>query len=219
MTLRLLLTVTALSFIPSALIGYFSYRKFSTEKFNRGLFAKLLICGALAVIPGVIVIAFSTGAVGNGIFSRYLIKPFMAVALIEEILKLTVISLVLYRSRYFNTIEEGILYSIAVALGFAFGENIIYLTGSSAAWELILSRSLTAVPLHAICGAYMGFFTGLAKREEKKQTGKALFSAVLIHGIYNILINRAFPYYLLSLILLGSAVYFLKQLYSRKVQY
>ncbi|MBI9097240.1 MAG: PrsW family intramembrane metalloprotease [Spirochaetaceae bacterium] len=203
-------TIVFLSLIPSALISIIAFRKEPGENLNKALYVKLLIWGAISVLPGIILVSIGTGLVGRGILSDFILRPFLSTALIEESIKLTVIILILYRDENFRTINDGIRYSIAVAVGFAFAENIIYLTGSSNPVPMIISRSLTAVPLHAICGAFMGYFAGKGKIEEKRFYSKTLATTVIIHGFYNILINLHYPYYLLSIILLLVALFFLR---------
>ena len=213
---RLALTVILLSFIPTAAICIYMLRKYRAEVLSRKLFIRLMILGALAVIPGIILVSLVSGFFSVDKLSTYLIKPFIAVALIEEMIKLLILSLVLYRNTHFRTIKNGIQYSIAIAVGFAFAENIIYMTGSQSSFPLLLLRSLTALPLHVICGAYTGYFAGRGKTMEKRFFGKALLTAVTIHGLYNLLVNLYFPYYLLSVILLIISVFILKHQYSKK---
>lgn len=176
---------------------------------------KLMVFGALSVFPGLIIVSFTTSLIGTGLLDTYLIKPFLAVALVEELIKLTILILVLYRNDHFSTINEGIIYSVAIAVGFAFAENIIYLTGSGDHIMLIITRSLTAVPLHAVCGAFMGYIAGHGKVNEKKYMGKALLAALVIHGLYNLSVSFLFPYYLLSIILMILSLLILKHLYSK----
>lgn len=212
----LLFRVTTLSLIPSAAISVYIIRKYRVEGLNITLFSKLMIMGSLSVIPAMILVSLTSTLFSENLLSAYVLKPFFAVALIEELIKLLIIKQILYRNSSFETIKNGIQYSIAIAIGFAFAENIIYLITSGYSLSLIVTRSLTALPLHTVCGAFMGYFAGLGKTEEKRFYAKSLFSTVLLHGLYNVLVNLYFPYYLLSIILMFSSLLFLKQLYSKK---
>jgi len=212
---RLPAIVILFSLLPSAVISIYIIHKYRSEGLSISLYVKLLILGAVAVIPGIILVSLASTFLSEDNFSMYFLKPFFAVALIEELIKLIIISLVLFRNSHFRTIKNGIQYSIAISAGFAFSENIIYLTGSGGSFPLIMTRSLTALPLHVICGTYMGFFAGLGKTMEKRYFGKALITAVSIHGLYNILVNLYFPYYLLSIILLILSLLILKQQYTK----
>ncbi|MDA3812323.1 MAG: PrsW family intramembrane metalloprotease [Spirochaetaceae bacterium] len=210
------LTVIILSFTPTALISLYvmSGKK---EKPKRALYFKLLIAGVFSVLPGVMIVTLATSYIGTSPISINIFRPFIAVALVEELIKLIVLRLMIYRNIHFRTIKDGMIFGVAIAVGFAFAENIIYMTGSTEHILLILSRSLTAVPLHAICGAFMGFYMGLGKVNENRYFGKALLASLTIHGLYNILINLNFPYYLLSIILLIFSLIILKQLYSKSM--
>ena len=208
-------TVIILSIIPSALISIYVISVNEKDKERIFLYIKMMLLGALSVLPGVILVTLTTTFLSSGLLSTLFIRPFIAVALVEELIKLSLIALILYRNKRFRTTKDGIYYSIAIAVGFALAENIIYLTGSTGYLKLIVSRSLTAVPIHAICGAYMGYFTGLGKELEKGYFAPALLTALLIHGLYNVLITLNFPYYLFSIILIIISLVILKLLYNK----
>jgi RsiW-degrading membrane proteinase PrsW (M82 family) len=212
---QLPVTIITLSFIPSALISIIIIGSSRNEKLSVPLYMKMMIMGILAVVPGGVLVSQATALTGSGFINSYVVSPFFAVALIEETLKLMIIMVALYRNKKFNTLKSAISYSVAIAVGFAFAENILYLTGSTRQMGLILSRSISAVPLHAICGAFMGYYIGWGKIHEKKNAARALVVAVAIHGLFNILINLIFPYYLLSIILLIVSLIILKQHYSK----
>jgi protease PrsW len=214
---KLPIFIITLSLLPSAAISFYMIQKYKSEGLSTTLYVQLMIWGALAVIPGVVLVSLASGLYTQDFISIYLFKPFIAVALIEEMIKLLIIKLVLYRNSHFRNVKNGIQYSIAISVGFAFAENILYLTSSGESFPLIVTRSLTALPLHTICGSFMGYYAGLGKTGEIRYFGKALFSAVIIHGLYNILVNLYFPYYLLSIILMILSLIFLKQQYSKKI--
>lgn len=215
MTWQIPVSVIFFSFLPSLLFFFYILIKYRSEDLDRIFFIKLMVWGSASVVPGVFIVSMTTSLVGNDFIGSYLIKPFIAVALVEESLKLIIFAMVVYRNRRFKTIKQGIIYGIAIGLGFAFAENILYLTGSSAAFPVIMARSLTSVPLHTLCGAFMGFYAGIGKTGEKQYLSKALLISLAIHGIYNILVNLHFPYYLLSIIFIILALLFLKQQYSK----
>ena len=56
---------------------------------------------------------------------------------------------------------DGVVYGVAVALGFATLENLLFVArlGLGVAWM----RALFAVPAHALFGATMGYYAGRAK--------------------------------------------------------
>lgn len=81
-------------------------------------------------------------------------------ALIEELIRLIVIYLYLRRSGPTFTIVEGVFDGILVGLGFAIVENFHYSLNYDG--FIILLRSLTSVPLHALLSGIMAFFISYA---------------------------------------------------------
>ena len=159
--------VILLSLLPTAVITLYIILKFRKKNLDQILFFKMVVFGALSVIPTAFAVSLTTKYTGDGLFSIYFIKPFLSVALVEESIKLLILIFLLYRNNSFKTIKDGIIYTIAIAIGFAFFENIIYMTGAGNRISLFLSRSITTVPLHALCGAYIGYYAGLSKENEK----------------------------------------------------
>ena len=88
---------------------------------------------------------------------------------------------------------DALVYGVAASLGFAAFENFEYVTGSlqdsvelasSVAWL----RAFTAVPLHAMCGAIMGYFLIKAIfiiKNKNINLFLSLFAPVIIHGLYD----------------------------------
>ncbi|MBO4352139.1 MAG: PrsW family intramembrane metalloprotease, partial [Eggerthellaceae bacterium] len=91
----------------------------------------------------------------------------------------------------FNYVFDGIVYAVAVALGFAALENVLYVFDGGI--EVAISRAIFAVPGHAADGVVMGCFYGLARKYEMEgYKGKAfshrvmaLLFPILEHGIYD----------------------------------
>jgi RsiW-degrading membrane proteinase PrsW (M82 family) len=79
----------------------------------------------------------------------------------EELAKWTVVVAAVYAWREFNEPMDGLLYGVAIALGFATLENLLFLAsrGLAVGWQ----RALFAVPAHALFGGTMGFYVGRAK--------------------------------------------------------
>ena len=90
-----------------------------------------------------------------------LLDAFVVTALVEEFSRWFVLAVAVYHWRAFDEPMDGIVYGVAVALGFASLENYLYLSsrGLSLAWQ----RALFAVPAHALFGGGMGYFFGRAK--------------------------------------------------------
>jgi len=81
---------------------------------------------------------------------------------------------------------------VAVGLGFAGVENVLYLSrlGLSVAWL----RAVFAVPAHALMGAVMGFYLGRAKFERGSKSWRhfaySLAVPAVFHGTYDFALAR-----------------------------
>lgn len=123
--------------------------------------------------------------------SELFIYAFFVVAFTEELMKFLVLRFYNYPHKEFDEPYDGIMYAVAVSLGFAAIENVLYVfssTGSEV--EVGLLRMFTAVPAHAVFGVIMGYFVGRAKfvtDPKKKLTdiSLGLGGAVLFHGLYD----------------------------------
>lgn len=116
-----------------------------------------------------------------------LLKFSLFVGFNEEIWKSLAALFILKRLSHFNEPADALIYSMTIALGFATFENIEYtLMGGL---DLLVLRSVTAVPLHVGLAAIWGI--GIAKGKYIK--GGRYFSvmapyvaaAALLHALYN----------------------------------
>ena len=121
-------------------------------------------------------------------------------AIPEEGLKFCALLVVVRRFVYPGDIADMILASLGVALGFAVMENAGYVIRASAVsmtggGVVALVRSVSAVPLHVICGLVMGALTAAAMRDvplggqaSSGRLAPALLLPVLIHAAYDFLL-------------------------------
>jgi protease PrsW len=168
---------------------------FMLDKYEREP-VKLLILsfvfGILIAVPVVFAemgmkAAFGLEDEGMGILKTGLLA-FIVVALSEEGFKFLILRLYAYPKKDFNEPYDGIMYAVAISMGFAAIENVLYVAGGGLTVGLL--RMFTAVPAHGAFAHMMGFFVGKAKFMETKgkrvtymMTG--LFLAVLTHGAYD----------------------------------
>jgi RsiW-degrading membrane proteinase PrsW (M82 family) len=118
-----------------------------------------------------------------------LLDAFVVTALVEEFSRWFVLGVAVYHWKVFDEPMDGIVYGVAVAVGFASLENYLYLSnrGLSLAWQ----RALFAVPAHALFGGGMGYFLGRAKFGKATSLGAvlpwvwALLLPTLAHGAYD----------------------------------
>lgn len=81
---------------------------------------------------------------------------------------------------------DGLVYGVAASLGFAAIENWTYVY--EAGLETALWRAVSAVPFHAMAGAIMGYYFGLAHFISSKRRlyyARALLVPILLHGAYD----------------------------------
>ena len=112
-------------------------------------------------------------------------EAFLGIAFVEEGVKLAAMLLILRRRREFDEVLDGAVYAIAVSMGFALVENIMYVFGSEAPMTVAMIRGFTAVPLHALAAGFMGLAIAREKIESKGSIAGAFLVAVIIHGAYD----------------------------------
>jgi protease PrsW len=121
-----------------------------------------------------------------------LFDAFVLAGAIEELAKWTMLAAAIYSWREFNEPMDGLLYGVAIALGFATLENFLFLgsRGLGVAWQ----RAIFAVPAHALFGGCMGFYVGRAKFAPSGVTRRRRFLVALalslwvpvgFHGAYD----------------------------------
>ena len=184
-----------LALLPGILIIIFIFRKDKVEHEPWSLIIKLLIFGAISCIPAIFLetwigsampAGFTEGSIGYAIFTAFIVA-----ALCEEVCKYVLLRLGSWRNKNFDYRFDGIVYGVAVAVGFALLENVMYVMDGG--MYVALMRGVLAVPLHAFCGVFMGVFYGAAKRcsiegdrsGAAKATFLSLFVPFMIHGIYD----------------------------------
>lgn len=120
-------------------------------------------------------------------------------AIIEEVLKLLATITIIYKNKNINNPIDYPMYFIAVSLGFAAFENILYLLNPINSDGAIIGmitgnlRFLGATLLHAISGAIMGSALGLAffiEKHKKKYLLIGLMLAIILHSVFNFFIMK-----------------------------
>ena len=182
-----------LALAPAIILLYYVYKKDTVEHEPVGLVLRMFILGAVGIIPA-IVLEIAAGSAIDAAFpdgvQKIVFENFIGVALIEEAVKFFILSRVAKRPE-FNYVFDGIVYGVAVALGFAALENILYVV--SGGFETAVSRAIFAVPGHCADGVIMGCFFGLAYKYrnmgQKSNHISFLFLALFVpfieHGLYD----------------------------------
>ncbi len=144
---------------------------------------------------------------------------FFSSAGIEEVTKYIFLVLLIWRNGNFNEPLDGIVYGVFVSLGFAWIENIIYVTHPvMGGYSTAFSRAFLSVPGHALFGVQMGYYLGLAKFfGEKKHLWFAFFVPYLVHALYNYFLLEKYsffwiPFWILEVWLWWSGLKHIKEL-------
>ncbi|MFN7118147.1 MAG: PrsW family intramembrane metalloprotease [Saprospiraceae bacterium] len=210
-----------LAALPGLLICWYIYR---TDKYEHESQWQVLLAftlGAAATYP---IIQLEEWISTHYVRSSYqignlLLFSFLAVALLEEIIKFTVLLLFFYPRRFFNEPLDGIVYSVIVAMGFATAENMLYAMEYGLGTTIL--RAFTAVPAHAVFAVLIGYYVGKAKFKKAVQNRlliKGLIFAVLAHGLYDVLIFQRIYEGLLILVIafIWVAIYFERELIKKQ---
>ncbi len=196
-------TLLALAIAPGAFIVYKIYRQDKIEKEPVPLIRKLLIAGAVSVIP-VLILEIIAGVILDGCNDMFVLSDkvyvfwdaFICTALIEEGVKYFVLKKFTWKNEEFNYTFDAIVYAVSVGMGFAIIENIEYVLANGMGNAIL--RALTSVPGHAVFAVYMGYYYGCARlcetvcdrRGVKGFLKKSLWIPVVIHGFYDYCLMR-----------------------------
>jgi RsiW-degrading membrane proteinase PrsW (M82 family) len=124
---------------------------------------------------------------------------FLSSSLLEEFFKWFILFFIIYPYVDFNEPFDGIVYGVAVSLGFATIENIFYLIANGVGNAMV--RALLPVSSHALFGVIMGFYIGKAKFTEGNKVKWVILSLLLpfiLHGFYDyILLSQEYCIYII----------------------
>jgi protease PrsW len=118
-----------------------------------------------------------------------LFESIVLAGVIEETSKAVVLFAAIYHWDEFDEPLDGVVYGVAVSLGFATLENVFYI--AQAGLSIVWQRALFAVPAHALFGGAMGYYTGKAKFDRTHPAALlrdrvfCLLVPILFHGAYN----------------------------------
>ena len=189
-----------ITIVPSILILLYF---FLSDKFKepKGSIALVFFLGICICLPAGYINFFMENNFKD-IFSERLLFSFLGPAWCEELLKFIILYYVVLKRSEFNEPMDGIVYGVAVSLGFATLENYEYVFILAEKWEIdpyqmAIWRSYSAVPMHGLLGCVMGFYFGMYSfTGNKKYLILCLLIPFIIHGLYNFL---SYPYHFMIL--------------------
>jgi RsiW-degrading membrane proteinase PrsW (M82 family) len=205
-----------LAALPSLAILYYFYRRDRYKREPAGLLLKTFLIGFLAVLPAALIeLVIESLPLFTAPLPRAFFRAFVVAALVEEVVKLKAVKSTVFTRPEFNEYSDGIIYTVAASLGFAFFENIFYSFGPPA---VLLTRGFTSVPLHASASGVMGYYLGRARFAEPGAEKKGLFFAILIHGFYDLFLFLGGWLSVLVIPVLALSIMRLLQLWNRAVR-
>ncbi|MCM3766542.1 glutamic-type intramembrane protease PrsW [Neobacillus niacini] len=168
-----------------ALLSYF-YLKDEYDSEPISFVLRTFMYGALLVFP---IMFIQHVLETEHLLSSHLVNAFLSTGLLEEFFKWFILFYVVYQHVEFDEPFDGIVYGVAVSLGFATVENIFYLIANGI--QHAMARALLPVSSHALFGVIMGFYIGKAKFTEgnkAKWVTLSLFLPVVLHGSYDFIL-------------------------------
>lgn len=181
---------------PAAFLLHFVYVRDKYEREPLGLVLRVYFLSFFTVIPALILEALGQLALevsGARAVLYTAVLSFGVVGVAEEGSKFLFLRWLAFHRREFSEVYDGILYAVAVSLGFATVENLLYVLsapGFGAQIATIVVRALLAVPLHALAGVIMGYCVGRAKFTTTVTRRRRLLLAGFVipafaHGLYD----------------------------------
>jgi RsiW-degrading membrane proteinase PrsW (M82 family) len=184
---RALLIVAGFAFAPGLFwLWYFYEKDLEPEPLYR--IRNCFFAGMAVVIPA--------GLIEKSLGMSQFLTLTIVAPVVEECLKLGACFIVAYRGKDFDEPMDGIIYAVAIALGFASLENVFYLYDAYSLGPGIFPittvvRAFFTVPGHAIFGIMWGYAMGRAKFSDHKTSRdlilKGLCLAIASHAIFNLL--------------------------------
>ncbi len=184
---HILLMIGVLAYAPGLFwLWYFFKKDLEPEPLH--LIRNCFFFGMLSVIPA--------GLIEAHVPSSRVLQTVIGAPVIEESCKFLTVYFTIYGSSEFDEPMDGVIYSVAVALGFASLENVLYLSRAYHSTEgslpmITVIRGFFSVPGHALFAVMWGYPMGIAKfstnPRDKGLVTLGLISGMLFHGIFNAL--------------------------------
>ena len=193
----------ALAILPAVVLMVYIYIQDTHEKEPIGLLLTIFFLGVLSALPAIILEKLADIVInvtfGGTKLLYYAMTAFFGVAIIEEGVKFLAAYLMTWRNKHFNYKFDGIVYCLFGSMGFAAIENVLYLVVENmfSDYQSVLSmgiqRGFLAIPCHAMCGIFMGYYYGNAKYEKsygrRSACRKNLFTGFMVacslHAFYD----------------------------------
>lgn len=171
------------------------------------MLVRVFVMGMLAVIPAALLerpLRFAL--IRPDAYSLKTITALVVIGLIEEGVKFLAAYVTVFNSPHFDEVEDGIVYAITAALGFAVVENALYTLAFGT--NVVLVRAVITSVAHASFAGIFGLYLGLYRmgRVATNDLLRGYLLAAAFHALYDLLVS-ARPLSPVFGVLLVAAVY------------
>lgn len=183
--------------LPVIVLLYYIYHKDKAQPEPTNMLLKGFGLGMLSVFASLL-LSLPLGAMGVYGFDEVsawdeaIRISFFGAAIPEELAKLFMLWLLLRKNPYFDEHVDGIVYAVAVSMGFAALENVGYLFSNYESWWTVGTvRALISVPAHYAFAVFMGYYYSMFHftRSDKTYYGiMTIAIPVLFHGLFDSLL-------------------------------
>lgn len=169
-----------------AILSYF-YLRDSLEPEPISMVIRSFIFGMLLVVP-IMVLQYIMQNEWN--WRDGIVAEVFQSAVVEEFFKWMVIYFTVYKHLEFDEPYDGIVYAVAVSLGFATLENLFYLIINGT--NIAIWRAFLPVSSHALFAVWMGYYLGRAKfskdaKHERLFLWMSIALPIGLHALYNMI--------------------------------
>lgn len=177
------------AFAFSVLVALFWLKKFRKmdkyEKEPERLVYRVFIAGFLATLPSIVLespLQITYEPSPSPMEDVFL--AFLWVGIVEEFFKYLPVRLIVYRSKDFNEVMDGMVYMISAALGFAAAENIGYMMGFG--FFVGFFRAILSYLGHLSFSGILGYYLGKSKIEGQRHwVWIGFIWAISLHWLYD----------------------------------
>ncbi|MFY0543029.1 glutamic-type intramembrane protease PrsW [Brevibacillus sp. H7] len=167
-----------------AILSYF-YLRDNLQPEPISMVIRSFIFGVLLVVPVMVLqyIIQTEWEWKDGIAAAVFVS-----AVVEEFFKWMVVYFTAYKHVEFDEPYDGIVYAVAVSLGFATLENLFYLIINGV--NVAFWRAFLPVSSHALFGVWLGYYLGKAKfsdrsQDEYRRLWVSVGLPIGLHALYN----------------------------------
>ncbi|TYP77791.1 glutamic-type intramembrane protease PrsW [Paenibacillus methanolicus] len=192
----LLLSILTAAVAPGISLLMYFYLKDRYDAEPISMVIRVFLLGVLIVLPIMVIQRGLLIWLGDHNF----LFAFGISAGVEELVKWFVLYHIIYNHTEFDEPYDGILYAVAISLGFATVENVLYAIFQPASFGSLFVRALLPVSGHALFGITMGYYLGKAKFAQGARVKQFIFLslslAIVEHGVYDWIMGSGTVYWI-----------------------